>query len=115
MNSNTSKRSPLLFFILVYSLSIPLWVLNIIYPMKLPVDNLPVTDIVATFSPMVAASILIYREEKLLGVKNLLKRAFDYKRITKKVWYVPIILLMPFIYVLTYVIMRLVELPVPTV
>ena len=115
MNSSTSKRSPLLFFVLVYALSIPLWVLNVIYPMKLPVDNLPVTDIVATFSPMVAASILVYREEKLLGVKNLLKRAFDYKRITKKVWYVPIIFLMPFIYVLTYMIMRLVGLPVPTV
>ncbi|HBC30449.1 MAG TPA: CPBP family intramembrane metalloprotease, partial [Clostridiales bacterium] len=43
VNNNTSKRSPLLFFILVYSLSIPLWVLNVIYPMKLPVDNLPVT------------------------------------------------------------------------
>lgn len=114
MNNSTSKRSPLLFFVLVYALSIPLWVLNVIYPMKLPVDNLPVTDIVATFSPMVAASILVYREEKLLGVKNLLKRAFDYKRITKKVWYVPIIFLMPFIYVLTYVIMRLVGLPVPT-
>jgi len=83
--------------------------------MKLPVDNLPLTDIVATFSPMVAASILVYREEKLLGVKNLLKRSFDYKRITKKIWYVPIVFLMPFIYVLTYVIMRLVGLPVPTV
>ncbi len=110
-----SKRSPLKFFILVYALSIPLWVINVIFPMKLPVDNLPVTDILATFTPMVAASILVYREEKLLGVKNLLKRAFDYKRVTKKVWYVPIILLMPFIYVLTYVIMRLVGLPVPTV
>jgi hypothetical protein len=115
VNSNTSKRSPLLFFILVYSLSIPLWVLNVIYPMKLPVDNLPVTDIVATFSPMVAASILVYQEEKLLGIRNLLKRTFDYKRNTKKVWYVPIIFLMPFIYVLTYMIMRLVGLPVPTV
>jgi hypothetical protein len=71
--------------------SIPLWALNAIYPMKIPVDNLPVTDIVATFTPMVAASILVYREEKLLGVKNLLKRAFDYKRITKKVWYIPVI------------------------
>ncbi|WP_342770872.1 MULTISPECIES: CPBP family intramembrane glutamic endopeptidase [unclassified Methanoculleus] len=114
-NNSTSKRSPFLFFILVYALSIPLWVLNVIYPVNLSVDNLPVTDIVATFTPMIAASILVYREEKLSGVKNLLKRAFDYKRITKKVWYVPIIFLMPFIYVLTYVTMRLVGLPVPTV
>ncbi|MDD1676812.1 MAG: CPBP family intramembrane metalloprotease [Methanomicrobiales archaeon] len=73
------------------------------------------TDIVATFTPMVAASILVYREEKLPGVKNLLKRAFDYKRITNNAWFVPIIFLTPFIYVLTYVIMRLIGLPVPTV
>lgn len=114
-NGILSKRSPLKFFILVYALSIPLWTINIIFPIKLPVDNLPVTDIVATFTPMIAASILVYRDEKLLGVKNLLKRAFDYKKITKKVWYVPIIILIPFIYVLTYVIMYLVGLPVPTV
>lgn len=111
----SSKRSPLKFFILVYALSIPLWTINVIFPIKLPVDNLPVTDIVATFTPMIVASILVYRDERLLGVKNLLKRAFDYKRITKKVWYVPIIILIPFIYVLTYVIMYLVGLPVPTV
>lgn len=111
----STKRSPYLFFILVYALSIPLWVLNIIHPIHIPVDNLPVTDIVATFMPMVAASILVYREEGFGSVKNLLKRAFDYKRITKKVWYVPIIFLMPLIFVLTYMIMRLVGLPVPTV
>ncbi len=114
-NSAASKRSPYLFFVLVYALSIPLWVLNVIYPMKLPVDNLPVTDIVATFSPTVAASILVYREEKFSGVKNLWNRTFDYKRITKKVWYAPIIFLMPVLYLLTYVLMRLVRLPVPTV
>ncbi|MEN6292464.1 MAG: CPBP family intramembrane glutamic endopeptidase [Methanobacterium sp.] len=115
LKSISSKRSPLKFFILVYALSIPLWVINFIFPIKLPVDNLPVTDIVATFTPMIAASILLYREKKLLGVKNLLKRAFDYKRITKKVWYVPIILLIPFIYVLTYILMRFAGLPVPNV
>jgi len=114
-NNSTSKRSPYLFFILVYALSIPLWALNVIYPIHLPVDNLPVTDIVATFTPLIAASILMYREEGLSGVKNLLKRTFDYRRITKKAWYIPIILLMPAIYVLTYGIMRLAGLPVPAV
>ncbi len=111
--SASTKRSPFLFFVLVYALSIPLWVLNVIFPMKLPVDNLPVTDIVATFSPAIAASILLYREEGFLGTKNLWKRTFDYKRITQKIWYVPIIFLMPLIYVLTYGIMRLAGLPVP--
>ena len=50
----SSKRSPVLFFELVYAISIPFWVLNTIFPIKLPVDNLPVTDIAATFTPMVA-------------------------------------------------------------
>lgn len=113
-NSTSSKRSPLLFFVLVYALSIPLWVLNVISPMKLPVDNLPVTDIVATFCPAIAASILVYREEKFSGVMNLWMRAFDYKRITRKAWYVPIIFLMPLLFVLTYGVMRLGGLPVPT-
>ncbi len=111
----SSKRSPLKFFILVYALSIPLWLVNVVFPVKLPVDNLPVTDIAATFTPVIAASILVYWEEKLWGVKNFLKRAFDYKRITKKVWYIPIVFMIPFIYILTYVIMRLVWFPVPTV
>lgn len=114
-NSTASKRSPILFFVLVYALSIPLWVLNVIHPMNLPVDNLPVTDIVATFCPAIAASILVFREEKISGVKNLWKRAFDYRRITKKVWYVPVIFLMPTIFVLTNGIMRLAGLQVPTV
>jgi uncharacterized protein len=119
MNASTSsKRSLLLFFVLVFALSVPFWVLNAIFPTNLPVDNLPVdnlpvTDIGATFVPLIAASILVYREEKLWGVRNLWERAFDYKKITQKIWYVPIIFLMPLLYVLTYGAMRLVGLPVP--
>jgi membrane protease YdiL (CAAX protease family) len=114
MNTNeSSERSPLIFFILVFALSIPFWVLNIIFPMNLPVDNLPVTVIGATFVPLIAASILVYREEKFRGVRKLWKRAFDYKRIKQKIWYFPIIFLMPFLYVLTYWAMHLVGLPVP--
>jgi len=75
-NSTPSKRSPFLFFVLVYALSIPLWVINAIFPMNLPVDNLPATNVVATFCPAIAASVLMYREENFLGVKNLWAR-FD--------------------------------------
>lgn len=114
-NSISSERSSFPFFALVYALSIPFWVLNATFPMNLPVDNLPVTDIVTTFSPAIAASILVYREEKFLGVKNMWRRTFDYKRITQKIWYVPIIFLMPLLYVLTYMVMCLAGLPVPTV
>lgn len=57
-NSASSNRSPLLFFVLVYALSIPFWVIDVIFPMHLPVDNLPVTDIGATFVPAIVASII---------------------------------------------------------
>ncbi len=109
----SSKRSPLTFFVLVYALTIPFWVLSTMIKVKGLPDNLPVTDIGATFVPLISASILVYREEKFGGVKRLLKRAFDYKRIKQKIWYVPIIFLMPLLYLLTYVVMRLIGLPPP--
>jgi membrane protease YdiL (CAAX protease family) len=66
------------------------------------------------FCPMIAASILVYREDKTAGVIELLKRSFDYRRIRTKAWYIPTILLMPGIAILAYGLMRLVKLPLPT-
>lgn len=114
MNTNTSiSKSPLIFFLLVFALTIPFWVLSTMIKVEGLPDNLPVTDIGATFVPLIAASILVYREEKFAGVKRLLRRAFDYKRIKQKIWYVPIIFLMPLLYLLTYGVMRLIGLPLP--
>ncbi len=109
----SSKRSPLTFFVLVYALTIPFWVLSTMVKVEGLPDNLPVTDIGATFVPLIAASILVYREEKFDGVRRLLKRAFDNKRIKQKIWYVPIIFLMPLLFLLTYGVMRLIGLPPP--
>ena len=107
------KRSPWAFFILVYALSIPFWVINAVNPVFIPIDNLPLTDVLATFIPMIAACMLVYREKKIEGVKRLLMRSFDFKRITQKIWYLPVFLLMPLIYVLSYWIMRLIGIPLP--
>ena len=75
--------------------------------MDLPVSALQV------ICPLIAALILVYREDKLGGVRRLLKRVFDYKRIKQKTWYVPIIFLLPIIYLLSYEVMRLLRLPLP--
>lgn len=99
--------------VLVYALSIPFWVLSTLVKVEGLPDNLPLTDIGAVFAPTIAASILVYREEKPGGVKRLLKRAFDYRRITQKIWYGPIIFLPPLLYLLTYGVMRLIGLPPP--
>ena len=103
----------MIFFLLVFALTIPFWVLSTMIKIEGLPDNLPVTDIGATFVPLIAALILVYREEKFGGVKRLLSRFFDYKRIKQKIWYVPIIFLMPLLYILTYGVMRLIGLPLP--
>jgi uncharacterized protein len=114
MNTSvSSKRSPLQFLLLVFALSIPFWVLGAMVEVKGLPQNLPVSDLLLTFAPLLAASILVYREEKFDGVKRLLKRVFDFKRIEQKNWYLPIIFLMPLLYLLTYEVMRLIGLPLP--
>jgi hypothetical protein len=96
MNASTpSKRSPLKFFILTFSLSIPFWLMGSIAEQKLPLPfNLPVGALVLV-CPMIAALILVYMENRSNGVKQLLKRAFDFKRIKRKIWYVPIFFMCP--------------------
>lgn len=96
-------RSPLRFFVLVFALSIPIW---LIQPRDWPISA-------SVGAPLIAALILVYREEGGGGVRRLLSRAFDQRRIRKGIWYGPIILLMPVIYLLTYGVMSLMGLPLP--
>ena len=46
-------------------------------------------------------------------MRRLFNRVFDQRRIRKGIWYGPIILLMPVIYLLTYGVMSLMGLPLP--
>jgi membrane protease YdiL (CAAX protease family) len=98
------KRSPLAFFLLVFALSIPFW---LIQPRDWPIST-------SVGAPLIAALILVHREEGGgRGVRRLLSRVFAQWRIRKRIWYVPIIFLMPLLYLLTYVVMRLMGLPFP--
>ncbi len=113
MNTSASlKGSPLTFFVLVFALALPFWLLGaLVKHVPLPI-NLPVSAL-QFVCPLIAAFILVYREEKLSGVKRLLKSVFDLKRIKHKIWYVPIIFLMPLIMVLSYGVMLLLGRPLP--
>jgi membrane protease YdiL (CAAX protease family) len=107
------NSSPLKFFLLVFALSIPIWLIGAMAERGLPLPmNLPVSALQA-FCPITAALILVYRKDALRGVRRLLKRVVDYKRIRPKIWYVPIILLLPSLYLLSYWAMRLMGLPLP--
>ena len=112
-NTITSRsRSPLKFFLLVFALSVPFWLAGASTTLQF-LPGLPVSSL-SCFCPVTAALIFVYREDKTAGVTELLKRSFDYKRIAAKIWYAPIILLNPGVMVLSYGLMRLMGVPVPT-
>jgi membrane protease YdiL (CAAX protease family) len=105
------SRSPLRFFCFVFALSLPFWLAGTLTSLQL-LPALPVSAL-AFLCPVTAAAILVSRENTSGGVKELLKRAFDFRRIKAKIWYVPIILLMPCIMVLSYSVIRLMGVPIP--
>lgn len=112
--AKSSNRQPLKFFLIVYSLSIPLWILETMIDIKgLPLD-IPITDILAAFTPLIAASILVYKEDGRSGINKLFRRIFDFGRVKKKVWFMPVILLPSIMYLLIYLIIYFSGLPVAT-
>lgn len=110
-----SGRSPFAFIIVVFVLSVPIWfigpLVERILSAGIPV-NLPVSSLMG-FCPMIAALIMVRRENGSAGVKALLKRTFDFRRIQNRVWYLPIVLLMPFIMVLEFGLLNLMGRPMP--
>lgn len=113
-NSGTPKtRSPLVFFVLTFALSIPFWIAGAMTNLQL-LPALPVSAL-GLLCVVGAAAILVYRENGRAGVLALLKRSFDFNRVQAKIWYVPIFLLMPCIMVVSYIALRLmgVVLPMP--
>ncbi|MCM1566421.1 MAG: hypothetical protein NC238_10860, partial [Dehalobacter sp.] len=111
MNTNElSKRSPLKFFLLIFALSTPFWLIGG-RPLPLPI-NLPVSAFMFV-CPLIAASILVYKEQKPGGIKKLLKKTLDYRKIKRKVWYLPIFFLMPMVMLLSYWVMRFIGRPLP--
>jgi hypothetical protein len=113
LNGRSKTRSVTTFFLLVFLLSIPIWFMGAVAEQLLPGEmptNLPISSLMAC-SPVIAAVILVRRQEGSEGVKTLLRRAFDYKRIKGIVWYVPILFLWPAMMVLEYGLMKLMGVP----
>src|SRR5512138_3557758 len=106
MNTNVLKnRSLLNFVLLLFGLSIPLWVIGAIYDVQLfPGFKLFQLSLAM---PAVAALILIYRDNGKAGLTALLKRTYDFRNIKSKIWYLPILLIYPSIGFLDYLIQRI--------
>src|ERR1700677_2991968 len=92
--------SPLTFFVWVFGLSIPFWLLYAWTRLQLT-PTIPVSALMM-FCPLMAASILVYRQSGITGLRVLLRRSFDYRRIRARVWYAPILLFMPSALLLAY-------------
>jgi membrane protease YdiL (CAAX protease family) len=99
------------FFLLVFALSVPFWILGAVTDMQL-MPGLSISALM-TFCPMAAALILRYRERGSAGATDLLRRSFDFRRIALVRWYIPVLLLMPAVSVLVYALMRWMDLPLP--
>ena len=110
-NTAQAKRSPFKFFLLVFALSIPIWLIGTLTPLQV-LPGLPVSSL-AIIAPVVAALILVYLKNKTAGMGKLLKRSFDYKRTRSKVWYIPTFLLIPGVMALSYGVMHWMGTPVP--
>ena len=105
----SDRRSPPAFFLLLFALSIPFLFLAAT-PLPGPL-NLPVSALMLV-CPGLAAAILTYREEGGGGVARLLSRVADFRKI-RAVWYLPVLLLMPAILLLSYGAMLLIGRPLP--
>jgi uncharacterized protein len=103
--------TPLKFFALVFALSVPFWLIGAATGLQV-MPGLPASTLMA-FSPMAAALILVFRQNRAAGVIALLKRSLDFRRIKAKRWYFPILLLMPGVSVVVYWLMRWMDMPLP--
>jgi len=99
------------FFVLIFVLFIPFLVLEEIHPVEI-LPGLPLSALGA-FMPALAALLLIDRQDRLTGVRQLLGRSFDFKRIKNPGWFLLIVLSAPAIAVFAYGILRLTSVPLP--
>jgi uncharacterized protein len=92
------------FFLLTFILTLPSYLLVFLEARKigfLPEKAFPFIAL-GTLAPIIAAMILTFKESGGKGLKDLLKRSFDFKRITNKKWILLTILLLPLIFFLAY-------------
>lgn len=106
-----SKRSPGLFFLLASILITPLLILEVFVPEQI-ISGVPLAGL-GIVCPALAACILSYREGGWPLVKALLKRAFDFRKITDKRWYIPILLTLPVMTIISLAILHISGADVP--
>ncbi len=102
---------PWTFFLSIFVLSAPLWLLASFHRVQL-MPGLPISALMFLTCPIVACAFT-WRVRGLLAMRRLLLRVFDFGRIPSRIWYVLALLLMPCVLIVTYIVMRIVGMPLP--
>lgn len=89
------------FVVLTYILSLPFLILGGTTGAFL-LPGLPIAAVMA-ICPGVAALILRWRDDGAAGMRALLHRALDWRRVTSAVWWLPVLLTFPAITMASYV------------
>lgn len=106
--SERKGKHLLVFFLLVFVFALPFWIIGFVTQQYLPFfSSLPISAL-QFMCPALAALVLVYWESGTRGVKELLKRPFDNRRIKNKGCYVPVFLLMPAAMFVEYGLMKLI-------
>jgi uncharacterized protein len=106
------KASTTKFFILVFVLSVPFYVLGVTGARLPGIPTLPASALMG-FVPAIAALILVHRQRGGEGVVAFLKSTFLYKRNRGVGWIIVALLFMPVICVLEFGVLRLTGSGVP--
>ena len=106
------KRSLARFVLLLFGLSLPIWMVGAEYDVELfsgfKLFQLPLA------MPAVAALILTFREQGRDGIAALLGRCLDFPKIGPKIWLLPIFLLYPSIGLLAVAMQRMLGIHIPS-
>jgi uncharacterized protein len=109
----SKNRSPFLFILLVFLLSIPFYWFNKRSLLPKSFHMYAPTFEFAAILPVLLANLFLYRERGRDAVADLWRNVFDYRRIGNRLWYIPIFLLMPATMLATYFLMPLIGKPIP--
>lgn len=104
---------PVIFFLLVIALSVPFYLLGALGG-RLPGLTAQPASALMAFMPMIAALILVTRIRGGDGAATLLKRAFDFDRVSSVGWVLVAACLLPIVAVLQYAVLRLTGTALPT-
>jgi len=96
VSKSPQATSPWAYFLLVFVLSTPFYVIALT-GWRLPVADFLPASALMTFAPLCAALIFVARKESFAAAKALLARIADYRRVARTQWIFAALAIMPLV------------------